>query len=154
MALSLCVCQVVALVHVKSETELTLVLTQMILHEVRILRDKVVVSQMWGRKNSGRLELHTLLISIVSSASLRRRSRRSMASFWAEAAPPAPGLDPTRFWKSIPVRRRSDGLVSALGSNASWAGEAGNQRNAILFSTEDPNVSVGDRPILAQLSII
>ena len=32
--------------------------------------------------------------SIVSRASLLRRSLRSMASFWAEAAPPVPGFEP------------------------------------------------------------
>ena len=38
MAFSLCVRQVVSLVHMQCKTKLTLILTQVILHEVRILR--------------------------------------------------------------------------------------------------------------------
>ena len=43
----------------------------------------------------------SLLRSIVSSASLRRRSRRSAFACDSEATPPPPFFDPTRFWKSI-----------------------------------------------------
>lgn len=39
----------------------------------------------------------SLAKSIVLRASLRRHSRWLMSSFWAEAAPPLPGIEPIRM---------------------------------------------------------
>lgn len=93
MLLALGVGEVGALVRVESEAQPALEAAEVVPKDVRVLRAHESATGGWERRAGGR----TFARSIVSSASFRRRSRRSRACASPLATPPPPNLLPTRF---------------------------------------------------------